>query len=332
MLSILIRVVKKDKYMEGSRLTNEELEKIIDTARYAPSVHNTQPWRVKNKQSSIEVTIDKSHKLGPGDPTGRQTIISLGIFTEAICLAAETLGFSGLATFNHDKASISFKKKNAANKDVLKLFKKRSTDRSIYQKTAISTTVKESLKKLVKNQSVRIWVIDDEDFIRTAAQLTAKGINLALSNPEFRNELRKYLIRQGSRRKRGISVRSLYIPSMIATLQPEILKFGLYSGKEAHLEEKRWLSASAVVLITSEGDLHNDWFEAGRIYMKVSLEIEKFGLSQATSAAIVEASTFHEDIENILGTDQRLQAILRIGKGSSKRQYSPRVPAAELIT
>ncbi len=111
-----------------------------------------------------------------------------------------------------------------------------------------------------------------------------------------------------------------------------MLKLGLNTGKEAALEEKRWLSASAIVLITTEGDLHDDWFEAGRVYMRVSLEIERSGFSQATSAATVEAATFHEDIEKLLGTSQRLQAAIRIGKGVSKRKYSPRVSAEELIT
>jgi hypothetical protein len=78
--------------------------------------------------------------------------------------------------------------------------------------------------------------------------------------------------------------------------------------------------------------LHDDWFEAGQTYLRASLELERLGFSQATSAAPVEAATFHEDIESLLKTNQRLQAVIRIGKGAAKRRYSPRVPAKELIT
>jgi hypothetical protein len=77
--------------------------------------------------------------------------------------------------------------------------------------------------------------------------------------------------------------------------------------------------------------LHKDWFEVGRSYLRASLEIEKAGLSQATSAAIVEASNFHEDVEQILGSNLRIQAIIRIGKGRKIRYRSPRVSARELL-
>lgn len=318
--------------MKTHKLTDKELEEILEIARYAPSVHNTQPWRVQNRHGGVEVTIDSNHKLGPGDPTGRQTIISLGIFTETICLTASVLGLSTSVRFDKDKASISFHKNVKSDKNIVKLLKNRATDRSIYKKTDIDPGTQTILERLAKNKSVKVWLIENESVLKTIARLTAKGISLALSNPQFRDELSRYLLRQGSQRKRGISVRSLYIPKVIAALQPELLKFGLSTGKEAQLEEKRWLSSSAVVLITTEGDLHDDWFKAGRTYLRISLELERLGFSQATSAATVEASTFHEDIEKLLGTKQRLQAAIRIGKGVSKRQYSPRVSAKDLIT
>ena len=314
------------------RLTDEELEKIIEAARFAPSVHNTQPWHVRNKQGSIEVTIDQKYRLGPGDPTGRQTIISLGILTEAICLVAGTFGLSASAKFDQDRVNITFQQGAKIKNNILNLLRKRATDRSIYKKVPVASALKSNLKKIPENKSSTIWIVEDENLIQSIAKLTSQGISLALSNPKFREELRKYLLRQGSRRKRGISVKSLYIPSVIAALQPDMLKIGLNTGKEAGLEKKRWLSASAIVLITTDGDLHDDWFEAGRVYIRASLEIEKSGLSQATSAATVEAATFHEDIEKLLGTNQRLQAVIRIGSGVSKRKYSPRVSAKELIT
>lgn len=312
-------------------ITDEELRKIVDLSRYAPSVHNTQPWKVRKDLGGIEISIDSAHRLGAGDPTGRETIISLGIFAEAICQAAGVLGLSGEARFDEDKAIIEFKTGKVIEDDIGRLVKDRATDRSIYKKTNVDAQLKSDLEACA-TEKVRVWVEENDDFIRTFAELTGKGISLALSNPDFRSELRKYLILPWSRKKRGIAVRSLYIPLSLAILQPFLLRFGSSSGKEARLEKKRWISSSAVILITTEGDMHHDWFEAGRTYMKVSLQIEKAGLSQATSAAVVEAATFHEDIEKMLGTSQRLQAAIRIGNGAPKRRYSPRLSAEEIIT
>ncbi|HEX5797625.1 MAG TPA: nitroreductase family protein [Candidatus Saccharimonadales bacterium] len=317
--------------MHTYNLSDEELKQILDTARYAPSVHNTQPWRVKKVDELIEISIDPNHKLGPGDPTGRETIISMGIFAEAVCLTAGITGLQASVRLDKDKALIIFKKGKKSDKNWVKLLKSRATDRSIYKKTRVNFAVKKTIEKCTVNKAVKIRFIDDQHFIRFLARLTAKGISLALSNPDFRQELRKYLLRPWSHKKRGISVRSLYLPSFIALLQPDILRLNFSSGKESQLEERRWLSASAVIMVTTEGDLHDDWFAVGRTYMRISLEIERAGLSQATSAATVEAATFHEDIEKMLGTSQRLQVAIRIGKGAAKRHYSPRVSVEELI-
>ena len=320
--------------MEKHKLSSIDLKSILEIARLAPSVHNIQPWKVKNTSEGVRITIDNDHKLEAGDPVGRQTIISLGIFAEAFCMAAEDMGWNAnKVKFENDRSvRIFFKKIKVTQSDISKLIKKRVTDRSIYTKIDVSVEAKKIIQSCAINNSVKVWLIENENFIKNLAKLNSKGIRMALSNPEFRSELSRYLIRFGSHKKRGIPVKSLYVPWLIANLQPESLKLGLSIGKEAELEEKRWNSASSVVLITTDGDLYDDWFNAGRTYLRVSLAIENFNLSQATSAATVEAATFHEDVEKMLGTSQRLQAVLRIGKGAVKKRYSPRVSAKELIT
>lgn len=313
-------------------LSENEFLKLTEIARFAPSVHNTQPWRINNTAYGLEITVDGAHKLGPGDPTGRETIISLGILAETINLAGEEIGLKSTEIkLNNDKIMLKFIK-DKPKSNYVEFIRKRATDRSIYKKVVIDKPVEAAIKRSWPEGSLSIWFKKDEGFIKELAGLTSKGISLALSNPEFRKELSDYLVLPWSGKKRGISVRSLYLPWPVAVLQPMFLNLGLYTGHEAKLEEKRWLSASAVILITTDGDLHEDWFEAGRAYLRISLAIEKAGLSQATSAATVEAATFHEDIEKMLDTNQRLQAVIRIGKGTKTRRYSPRLPIEELVT
>lgn len=313
-------------------LSEKDFKKLIETARYAPSVHNTQPWKISRTDEGMEIAVDKAHKLEPGDPTGRQTIISLGILTEAISLTGETIGLNTKEIkFNNDKVILKFENMKPKDNEI-EYIRKRSTDRSIYKKVLIDKRAEENIKRSWAADGLELHFIKDRKFIDELAELTSKGIRLALSNPDFRKELSDCLVLPWSGKKRGISVRSLYIPWFLAVLQPVMLRLGMNTGQEAKLEKKRWLSASAVVLITTDGDLHEDWFEAGRAYLRASLAIEKSGLSQATSAATVEAATFHEDIEKLLGTNQRLQAVIRIGRGAGKRRYSPRLGVDELAT
>lgn len=321
-------------YMAATQDLSRNFKAIVDIARLSPSVHNTQPFKVSQSGESIKIALDTRYLLNDGDPTGRQSIISLGIFTEAICIAADELGFElAKLDFNEDSATVAFKPgKSATGHKQSELLGKRCTDRSIYQPVAITPQIRAALEGASSDSAVTVRVVTDQPLISTIATLTSKGIRLALTSPGFRKELSQYLVLPWSNKKRGIAVKSLYIPLFLELLEPLLMRLGIGLNAEAALEKKRWLSASGVVIILTDGDMPHYWFSAGQAYLRASLAIEANGLSQATSAAVVEASNFHEDIEDLLGTRQRIQCMVRIGRGSRKRYRSPRVSGGELIT
>lgn len=321
--------------MKIEAFLKDHLLEIIELARHAPSVHNTQPWKVSAEKNSIIVSIDSRFQLTDGDPTGRETIISLGIFTEAVCSAAAELGLKVRSCrISNKTVVIVFRDeiKPITKKTFETLIKGRFTDRSVYQPVIIDDSIVQKLEHLQRASGITIRVANKPVIIEAVADLTAKAIKLALSNPSFGKELGDYLVQPWSKKSRGIATQSLQLPWYISTAQPFMVRHGLGNKNAADLERERWQSASALVIITADGDLEEYWFETGRTYLRVSLTIEKLGLSQATSAAIVEASNYHEDIEGLLRTKQRILSIIRIGAGSGKKVHSPRAAATELIT
>lgn len=316
-------------------LSRSDLLEILEIARWAPSVHNTQPWKVTAEGDMITVEIDKTHKLVDGDPTGRETIISLGIFCEAISIGCAHSGKKVESmSLQTDGAKIrvaeSGQEQTTAEK--VKLLESRSTDRSIYKPAEISAEMVSDLKACADGLEVTVEVSAGKPVIEKVADLTSKGIALSLSSPSFRKELSNYLVLPNSNSKRGINVKSLYLPGFITWFEPWLVKSGLVRGFERDMEKKRWASASALIMVTALGDLHKYWFDTGRAYLRLSLTIEKHGLSQATSAAIVEASNYHDDIEDMLGTKLRILALMRVGQGKKRRYQSPRLSAEDLAT
>lgn len=323
--------------MNSSSHLEQKIAQIIEMARYAPSINNTQPWIIKVNGNSIEIQVDERYALVDGDPTTRQTYISLGIFCEALAIAAENDGFSAQQIdLGKLQARVwvteSSKSDITAAKHQTELLRRRCTDRSVYKPTDISSTIAKRIESSAGNYDAKVFVVTDHQIIGEIAESASKGMSLALSSPNFRKELSHYLLLPWSSRKRGIAVRSLYIPGIIAFLEPVLMRVGLGLNAAVKSERRCWLSASAVVLITAKGDTPTYWFSAGRTYLKTSLTIEDLGLSQATTAAVVEASNYHEDIEERLGTNQRILAVLRVGKGSPNRRYSPRVDPATIIS
>ncbi len=315
--------------------TKERLKSILEVARYAPSVHNTQPWKVSYEGDLLKISIDPRHKLTTGDPTGRETIISLGIFAEAVCLAASEKGFSAKnARLDGKEAIIHLEPAKQTDPDAHRfsgLLMSRCTDRSVFQNVPLSKPDERSIRSVKPLGDTNIHVATDDKIIETTALLTSKAIRVALSHPHFRRELASYLTHPWSSKRRGISVLNLGIPAIIGIFEPIVMRLGWGMKTEGDIERRRWGSSSAIVFITAKGDMPRYWFNAGRTYLRVCLEIERLGLSQATSAAIVEASNYHDDIEELIGTKDRILAIIRVGKGTRKKHHSPRVDVDELL-
>jgi nitroreductase len=70
----------------------DQVDYLIETAARAPSILNTQPWRFKVGQYSIEVHADPGRKLRV-DPIGREMVISCGAALFGLRLAVRSLGY-----------------------------------------------------------------------------------------------------------------------------------------------------------------------------------------------------------------------------------------------
>jgi len=62
---------------------------LLETARYAPSPHNVQPWRLRVlSDDTADLFIEKHRTLPKEDTTGSFIILSMGIFIEALSIIA----------------------------------------------------------------------------------------------------------------------------------------------------------------------------------------------------------------------------------------------------
>ena len=78
----------------GSGIPDEALRRAAVRATLAPSVHNTQPWRIVIGPGTLTFHADTSRQLRLLDPTGRQLIISCGcaLLNARVSLAADGAG------------------------------------------------------------------------------------------------------------------------------------------------------------------------------------------------------------------------------------------------
>ena len=66
---------------------------VVAAAVWAPSVHNTQPWRFSARGQQISLHADASRQLMVADPGGREMMISCGAALFTARLALRSLGY-----------------------------------------------------------------------------------------------------------------------------------------------------------------------------------------------------------------------------------------------
>ena len=71
-------------------LASEHMTAMAEAARWAPSVHNTQPWRFSRLPDGMAVRLDRARVLPVLDPNGRLAVMSCGaaVLNARIALAA----------------------------------------------------------------------------------------------------------------------------------------------------------------------------------------------------------------------------------------------------
>jgi len=75
----------------SDRPASAVLAEAAEVAGYAPSVHNTQPWRWRVSGDHMDLFADRERQLAVADPQGRLLTISCGaaLHHTVVALAAE---------------------------------------------------------------------------------------------------------------------------------------------------------------------------------------------------------------------------------------------------
>ena len=68
-------------------------EALADTGRWAPSLHNAQPWAFRIGPETVDVLLDRSRLLPVADPTTRQALLGLGAAVMLLRLKLSTLDY-----------------------------------------------------------------------------------------------------------------------------------------------------------------------------------------------------------------------------------------------
>ena len=300
----------------------------------APSVHNTQPWEFELSGHVLTVRLAQERLLESGDPTRRESWISIGACLENIMTAGRYFGLTVEFTVLPSGDVLLVFEKHEPNLSVLPMIEAiihRRSSRHSYSSRPVPNGV---LAEIQSNEHAGLMILATAkpELLELTADLTGRAIGIALSSPTFRHELSGLIHHSWTTQHVGMPAFTLGVSGPRSIVERRLVHSGALVASQAKKEFLAMRKSGALVLIFSEGDTIPYWINAGRAYQTAALIATKHGLSSATTAAVVEAADFHLDIEELSGTSLRLQSVLRIGYSDQTVKHSPRLCLADVLT
>jgi hypothetical protein len=291
-------------------------------ATRAPSVHNTQPWRMHIAREQLSLFADRSRQLHVLDPMSRQMTISCGCALLNARVAIAAAGMQAdierfpdpsqpdlLARITITDSSEQDVAAFAVLDSVIDL---RQTNRRHFSDDEVPAEIIDNLERAARNEGAELFVVRREDHRLAVARLSQKADAIEHLNPAYRAELRAWTS-DDPRRVDG--VQALAVPHVDGNAHDEVPIRDFDTRGMGWLPSRTASSHNqCLVLICTEGDAPADWIRAGEALERVLLEITRHGFVASPLTQVTEVPTTRAELRRELGMTMNPHVLLRIGR------------------
>jgi nitroreductase len=316
-------------------LTEDEIVSLGEAARWAPSIHNSQPWRLRRLDDGLAILEDLSRSLPVIDPTGRDRLISCGAAVLNARVAMRALGYTPEVALLPDPATpgligtVRATGRRAATDDDLQLHRmipERHTHRRVYRSHVVAEDDLLDLRQAASAEGARLSVADPAAR-RRLAHLLRRAVRSQAADPELRDEVERWVRRGGHGYVDGI-------PSSALGTSPfpvDSLVHGGHRGAPEAGEVEDELARSTVLVISTREDSRHDWVVAGLALERLLLTATAKGLVATFTDQALQDPSVRPEVAETLGIWGKPQVLLRVGRALVEAPSTPRRTLDELF-
>jgi nitroreductase len=313
------------------------LEHAADLAVLAPSVHNTQPWRIGMHLDRMDLRVDRDRQLGVLDAQGRAMFQSVGaaLLTARVALAAEEWAVE-VARFPRpqDPDLVAVVRPVAGPVDdalaaLAPAVVRRRTNRRRYASQPVPEGVLHLLAAAAAEEDTMLVPVTSEEHRQLVARLTQQADGLQNASPAYRAELRLWTTRAASS---GDGVPSTAVPHVDGNSGDEVPLRDFDTQGSGGLPVRTSAGADeTLVLLATRSDDPAAWLRSGEALQRVLLELTRLGWVASPVTQAIEVPVTRTQLRAALAWDTHPQMLLRIGRAEPTGPV-PRRPRSEAVT
>jgi hypothetical protein len=297
---------------------------VVATAVWAPSVHNTQPWRFSADGTQIALRADPGRQLAVADPSGREMMMSCGAALFTAKLALRSLGYVPETRVLPDPvdpilvARLRWRRQAAPAAGEERLFSqvtRRRTHRGGFEPVPPPPGLIEALRKDAAGYGAALRVAITEPSRAALAAIAEMAERVERLDSAYVGELAAWAPPPGSARLDGVSPSSY--PVHPEPTSPNFPARDFARGRGWGVPSSPRISAArftgVVCLLTTPADGPASWVNAGQALQCILLTSAACGVAAALHSQPVEVSWLRQAIRDQLGDGSYPQLVIRLG-------------------
>jgi Nitroreductase family len=311
--------------MSEPKTAEEVARYVVARAVWAPSVHNTQPWRfTADGGPRISLHADVGRRLALADPDGREMMISCGAALFTVRLALRSLGYIPQTSVLPDPAEptlvaqVSWPERAAADEFERRLsghVLTRRTHRGAFDPEPLPPDTLAALRAAAAREGAALRIVAD-DGRRAALAAAVQTAEHELSRDGERlRELARWTPAPGSACHDGVPDTSY--PARAECTQPYFpgrdFARGRGWGTPPLGAAISYRAAGVAGLLTTTADHQADWVNAGQALQRILLTASICGAAVALHSQPLELPWLREFIRTQLSDGACPHLVLRIG-------------------